>query len=154
MCITALNMSPNAICKRPPAWPAVVWMWRQWVQLQRWSVVSYQVCCVLVPGTEGSFSVCLSVCVLREASVKEPKHDTALVVPGCPSIQQALFCLELGVSGISSVARLLEALEQLRVMLEDEVTVKSQGLITLGLILIIILSIVFKLASRNASHLI
>lgn len=98
--------------------------------------------------------VCVCLCVLRGASVKETKHDTALVVPGFPSIQQGLFCLELGVSGISSVARLLEALEQLRVMLEDEVTVKSQGLITLGLILIIILSIVFKLASRNASHLI
>lgn len=67
--------------------------------------------------------VCVCVCV-KGGSVRESKHDTALVVPGCPSTQQVLYCPELWVSGISSSAGLLEALEQLRVMLEDEVTVE------------------------------
>lgn len=66
------------------------------------------------------------VCVcVNGGSVWKPKHDTALVVPGCPSTQQVLYCLELWVSGISPAAGLLEALEQLMVMLEDEVTLES-----------------------------
>lgn len=67
-------------------------------------------CVCSVPSTEGILVyVCVCVCV-NGGSVREPKHDTDLVVPGCPSTQQVLYCLELWVSGISFVAGLLEAI--------------------------------------------